>query len=159
MPAHPNFRRYNPELTAQWTREISDEIKNKLKSDLELPRYKFVVQVVVGEQRGEGVRMGCRCFWDADTDNYAEESYRNVRSCCRGRLLPLAASSCVSTPPPHTLPRPTRRAPRHLSAHANLEQQPCFLTHANSPSAPARASASAQDSLFCVAAVFGAYLY
>merc|ERR1719164_449116 len=47
---------YNPELTAQWTREIADEIKNKLKTDLELPRYKFVVQVVVGEQRGEGVR-------------------------------------------------------------------------------------------------------
>ena len=74
------FFRYNPELTAQWTREIADEIKNKLKTELELPRYKFVVQVVVGEQRGEGVRMGCRCFWDADTDNYAEESYRNVRA-------------------------------------------------------------------------------
>jgi hypothetical protein len=75
---HCRRDRYNPELTAQWTREIADEIKNKLKTDLELPRYKFVVQVVVGEQRGEGVRMGCRCFWDADTDNYAEESYRNV---------------------------------------------------------------------------------
>ena len=37
--------RYNPELTAQWTREIADEIKNKLKTELELPRYKFVVQV------------------------------------------------------------------------------------------------------------------
>ena len=48
--------RYNPELTGQWTREIADEIKSKLKNDLELPRYKFVVQVVVGEQRGEGVR-------------------------------------------------------------------------------------------------------
>jgi hypothetical protein len=76
--------RYNPELTAQWTREIAgstelashmrlrtlrsphltmhvsladaDEIKNKLKSELELPRYKYVVQVLIGEQRGEGVR-------------------------------------------------------------------------------------------------------
>ena len=36
-------------------------------------------QVVVGEQRGQGVRMGHRCFWDADTDNYAEEAYRNVK--------------------------------------------------------------------------------
>ena len=24
--------------------------------------------------------MGCRCFWDADTDNYAEDTYRNVRA-------------------------------------------------------------------------------
>mmetsp|Transcript_38558 Transcript_38558/g.88409 ORF Transcript_38558/g.88409 Transcript_38558/m.88409 type:complete len:116 (+) Transcript_38558:25-372(+) len=69
---------YNPELTAQWTREIADEIKNKLKLELDLPRYKYVVQVLIGEQRGEGVRMGCRCFWDADTDNYAESTYRNV---------------------------------------------------------------------------------
>ena len=48
--------RYNQELTSQWTREIADEIKNKLKSELELPRYKYVVQVLIGEQRGEGVR-------------------------------------------------------------------------------------------------------
>ena len=74
--------RYNPELTAQWTREIADEIKNKLKNELDLPRYKFVVQAVVGEQRGEGVRMGCRCLWDADTDNYVEDSYRNETLFC-----------------------------------------------------------------------------
>lgn len=71
---------YNPELTSQWTREIADGIKGQIKQQLELPRYKFVVQVVVGEQRGEGVRMGCRCFWDADTDAYADETYRNVRT-------------------------------------------------------------------------------
>jgi hypothetical protein len=27
-----------------------------------------MVQVVVGEQRGEGVRVGGRTMWDADTD-------------------------------------------------------------------------------------------
>ena len=45
--------------------------------------------------RGEGVRMGCRCFWDADTDNYADESYRNVRG-CRSR-----AARAASARPPH----------------------------------------------------------
>ena len=74
--------RYNPELTAQWTREIADEIKNKLKNDLELPRYKYMVQVVVGEQRGEGVRMGCRTFWDRDTDAYASETFTNDSIFC-----------------------------------------------------------------------------
>lgn len=73
---------YNPELTSQWTREIADGIKGQIKQQLELPRYKFVVQVVVGEQRGEGVRMGCRCFWDADTDAYADETYRNDTLFC-----------------------------------------------------------------------------
>ena len=42
-----------------------------------LDRYKFVVQVVIGEQRGEGVKMGCRCFWDASTDAYATEMFSN----------------------------------------------------------------------------------
>ena len=46
--------------------------------DMGYDRYKFVVQVVIGEQRGEGVKMGCRCFWDSDTDNYAQDIFMNV---------------------------------------------------------------------------------
>lgn len=48
-------------------------------SEMNLARYKYVVQVVIGEQRGEGVRMGCRCFWDSETDNIASETFVNVR--------------------------------------------------------------------------------
>lgn len=72
---------YNAELTSQWTRDIADEIKMKLK-ELELPRYKYVVNVAIGEQRGEGIRLGCRCFWDSDVDAYADATYMNVRACC-----------------------------------------------------------------------------
>ena len=62
--------------------------------DLGLDRYKLIVQTVIGEQRGEGVkyvlinlyqvyyiiylRMGCRCLWDMDTDNYAQDIFMNV---------------------------------------------------------------------------------
>uniref|UniRef100_A0A7S0SLD6 Tctex1 domain-containing protein 2 n=1 Tax=Mantoniella antarctica TaxID=81844 RepID=A0A7S0SLD6_9CHLO len=67
---------YHADNTSLWCREISDEIKHKLKT-MGLERYKFVVQVVIGEQKGEGVRMGCRCFWDPKTDNYAEEVFNN----------------------------------------------------------------------------------
>lgn len=48
-------------------------------AEMNLARYKYVVQVVIGEQRGEGVRMGSRCFWDSETDNVASETYINVR--------------------------------------------------------------------------------
>ncbi|KAJ3224529.1 hypothetical protein HK099_008328 [Clydaea vesicula] len=68
---------YHPDTCSQWTKEISDEIKIKLK-ELDLKRYKYVVNVVIGEMRGEGVRMGCRCFWDSDTDNIAQETFINV---------------------------------------------------------------------------------
>ena len=73
---------YNAESSANMSREIADAIKSKIKSELELPRYKLVVQVVIGEQRGEGVRMGCRGFWDADTDNYAQCTFTNDSIFC-----------------------------------------------------------------------------
>lgn len=41
-------------------------------------RYKLVVQVVVGEQRGEGCRVSARCFWDQQADGWAQESFSNV---------------------------------------------------------------------------------
>eukprot|EP01112_Ceratiomyxa_fruticulosa_P022957 TRINITY_DN8580_c0_g1_i1.p1 TRINITY_DN8580_c0_g1~~TRINITY_DN8580_c0_g1_i1.p1 ORF type:complete len:130 (-),score=15.67 TRINITY_DN8580_c0_g1_i1:29-418(-) len=72
---------YHSENTSQLCREISDEIKGKLK-ELNLARYKYIVQVVIGEQRGEGVKMAARCFWDADTDNYATETFINESLFC-----------------------------------------------------------------------------
>ena len=41
-----------------------------------------MVEVVLGEQRGEGVRMGTRCLWDADTDNYASDVFMNDSLFC-----------------------------------------------------------------------------
>jgi len=67
---------FNPDTTSQWTKEIADEIKGRLKA-LELDRYKFVVQVTIGEQRGEGVKMGARCFWDEQSDAYAQDVFTN----------------------------------------------------------------------------------
>lgn len=68
-------KHYNSEEAKIWTREISDVIQTKLKgkystslgaspgpfnqcsyAELQLERYKYVIQVVIGEQRGEGVR-------------------------------------------------------------------------------------------------------
>ena len=66
--------------------------------DLNLPRYKFVVSVYLGEMRGEGVQyrylhsyskmslhvslyhksVGTRCFWDRDTDQVAQDTFLNV---------------------------------------------------------------------------------
>jgi hypothetical protein len=44
----------------------------------ELPRYKYVVQAVIGEQRGSGVKLTARCLWDLDTDNYSSDVFLNV---------------------------------------------------------------------------------
>ncbi|XP_035379037.1 tctex1 domain-containing protein 2 isoform X2 [Electrophorus electricus] len=70
---------------------LANSIKNRLK-ELGFNRYKLVVQVVIGEQRGEGMketkylflpcRMAARCFWDADTDSYAKDIYVNDSLFC-----------------------------------------------------------------------------
>ncbi|KAJ1555166.1 Tctex1 domain-containing protein 2 [Cladochytrium tenue] len=46
---------YQPDTAPQTSRDIADDIKTKVKA-LDLSRYKIVVQVVIGEMRGEGVR-------------------------------------------------------------------------------------------------------
>lgn len=74
-------KQYDAEETTNWCKNISDEIKNRLK-DKGMERYKFIVQVVIGEQRGEGVKMACRCFWDSDTDNYSQDIFMNDSLFC-----------------------------------------------------------------------------
>ncbi|EDM11419.1 rCG52991, isoform CRA_a [Rattus norvegicus] len=72
---------YSPEEMPQLTKRLSEMIKDKLK-ELGYDRYKMVVQVVIGEQRGEGVFMAARCFWDADTDNYTHDVFMNDSLFC-----------------------------------------------------------------------------
>lgn len=50
---------YHADLAPVWTREIADEIKHQLK-EKKYPRYKYAVQVVIGEQKGEGVKCVAR---------------------------------------------------------------------------------------------------
>uniref|UniRef100_A0A8B9ECW9 Tctex1 domain containing 2 n=1 Tax=Anser cygnoides TaxID=8845 RepID=A0A8B9ECW9_ANSCY len=80
---------YVPEEVPQLTKSLSEIIKDRLKEE-GFDRYKMVVQVVIGEQRGEGVNMAARCFWDADTDSYAHDVFVNVMLCfftCFAELL------------------------------------------------------------------------
>ncbi|OHT03555.1 Tctex-1 family protein [Tritrichomonas foetus] len=67
---------YIPEAVSQTTRDIVEQLKARLKKVLP-PNYKLIVQVLIGEQRGQGIAMGFRGFWDNDTDNYARETFSN----------------------------------------------------------------------------------
>ncbi len=50
--------------------------------DLNLPRYKYMVQVVITENKGAGMRMGARCLWDSKTDSATEAIYVNNHIIC-----------------------------------------------------------------------------
>jgi hypothetical protein len=74
-------KEYNNETCLDLSKAICAEIKEKLKT-LHYDRYKFVVQCVIGEQKGAGINMSGRCFWDSDTDNFAESIYMNESLFC-----------------------------------------------------------------------------
>ena len=72
---------YNLDAAQSLSKTIAETVKDKLK-ELNLPRYKYIVQVSIGEQKGQGVRVGCKCFWDFDTDHCASETFVNDSIFC-----------------------------------------------------------------------------
>ena len=51
-------------------KDLADKSKQAIKSiPNQDPRYKFMVQVLVGQNSGQGIRMGSRQFWDEENDN------------------------------------------------------------------------------------------
>ncbi|CAG9856150.1 unnamed protein product [Phyllotreta striolata] len=72
---------YDPEMVQSWTITIANEVSDRVK-DLEMKRYKHVVQVLLGEMRGAGVKCGARCVWDSEVDNYTSEIFLNDTIFC-----------------------------------------------------------------------------
>lgn len=66
-------KEYEPNNASAQTKAIVEEVRSQLQA-LPAERYKYIVQAVIGEQRGGGFRMGNRCFWDPETDAFASET-------------------------------------------------------------------------------------
>ncbi|KAL7427439.1 hypothetical protein ACHAXH_002092 [Discostella pseudostelligera] len=61
------------------SKDIADKIKAKCIAKLNIPRYKIVVQVTIGQMKDQGVTITSRCLWDTATDNYATARFQNQR--------------------------------------------------------------------------------
>lgn len=72
---------YDAQAAAQWTKDIADVIETRIK-DLQFKRYKYIVNVVLGQQHGAGIKIGTRCIWDAEADTYAYDSFVNDTIFC-----------------------------------------------------------------------------
>ncbi|KAJ1963019.1 hypothetical protein IWQ62_003351, partial [Dispira parvispora] len=40
-------------------------------------RYKYVVTVDLGENKGEGARVSAKCSWDCNVDSVIQETFTN----------------------------------------------------------------------------------
>lgn len=61
---------YDHIYAPDWTKLLTRTVQQKLK-ELEFERYKFVVQVLIGEDRGQGLKALAGCIWDDFSDGKA----------------------------------------------------------------------------------------
>lgn len=74
-------KEYDEEDAKEWSLNIADAIREQAKT-LKIPRYKVVVQVIIGEKKDQGVRVASRCLWDTTTDNYTSVHFMNQSLWC-----------------------------------------------------------------------------
>ncbi|XP_058823615.1 dynein light chain Tctex-type protein 2B-like [Topomyia yanbarensis] len=72
---------YSAVDATRWTKSLADEISLKVK-DLEMRRYKHVVQVMLGQQLGAGCKYIARCRWDAECDSQTSGEFKNATIFC-----------------------------------------------------------------------------
>ncbi|CAF0934907.1 unnamed protein product [Didymodactylos carnosus] len=74
-------KEYNSDECVCLAKNISGLVKDLLKS-MGYDRYKFVVQVVIGEERSDSLQMACRSYWDPHSDSFAQSIYINQFFLC-----------------------------------------------------------------------------
>eukprot|EP00484_Ammonia_sp_Unknown_P019309 CAMPEP_0197037848 /NCGR_PEP_ID=MMETSP1384-20130603/14960_1 /TAXON_ID=29189 /ORGANISM="Ammonia sp." /LENGTH=119 /DNA_ID=CAMNT_0042468219 /DNA_START=33 /DNA_END=392 /DNA_ORIENTATION=- len=73
--------KYDSDNVSKWSKEISHNIKSFLKS-CNWPRYKYMVQVIIGENKGQGVKVASKQFWDEKNDSMSVHYYVNESLYC-----------------------------------------------------------------------------
>jgi hypothetical protein len=51
---------------------------------MKIPRFKLGIQVIFGENKGQGMRIASKCLWDVNFDNWASFTYINDKTYCTG---------------------------------------------------------------------------
>ncbi|CAH2100287.1 unnamed protein product [Euphydryas editha] len=74
-------RQYRTDQAPRWAKVISNAVRQKVQ-DLDMKRYKILVQTTVLEMKGAGIKCGQRCLWDPETDDYVDELFRNDTIFC-----------------------------------------------------------------------------
>ena len=70
--------KYNHEQAMTLNKEICDAVRDSLKDDkLNFKRYKILVHCIIGEKRGQGIKIGSKCMWDTTSDAAVSASWEN----------------------------------------------------------------------------------
>lgn len=66
---------YKDSMGSALTTDLANDIKKAIQG-LGWPRYKYVVQVVLGQNKNQSVQVGSRCLLDQAADSFACTSYK-----------------------------------------------------------------------------------
>jgi len=69
-------KEYNADDAKVWALELSNQVKLAIKENANIPRYKIIVQSVIGEASGQCVRVTSKFLWDVSNDNWASITHR-----------------------------------------------------------------------------------
>lgn len=74
-------QQYDPVKAAQISKHIAEDLREKVKA-LGYDRYKLVIQVTLGQKKGQAMRIVSRCLWNTSTDSFASEYFENESLYC-----------------------------------------------------------------------------
>ncbi|CAH4035057.1 dynein light chain Tctex-type protein 2B-like [Pieris brassicae] len=74
-------RQYRSDQAPRWAKLIANAVRQRVQ-ELDMKRYKVIVQTTILELKGAGVKCGQRCIWDPETDDYADDLYRSDTIFC-----------------------------------------------------------------------------
>ncbi len=72
---------YEHHAAQTWTSEIVTQVRSQCRQ-LSMPAYKLIVSAVLGEVKGQGIKIASKCLWDVQNDNYATFTYQNEKLFC-----------------------------------------------------------------------------
>lgn len=74
-------QQYDPVKGAQTAKQLADDLREKVKA-LGYEHYKLVIQVTMGQKKGQAMRIVSRSLWDTSTDSFASETFENESLYC-----------------------------------------------------------------------------
>lgn len=67
---------YNPATVNDNIKDVSRNV-HQLMKNIQLPRYKFIIQTIVGQKLDQILQIASRCLWDPKTDNMISVNYES----------------------------------------------------------------------------------
>jgi hypothetical protein len=65
---------YDAATVNELVKDVSRNV-HQLMKNFQMPRYKIIVQTVIGQKFGQLLRIASRCLWDPKTDNMISVNY------------------------------------------------------------------------------------